>query len=491
MSNIKLDRYIIESFVLAYLHPRFDKPAPIPNLHREMWEMACSGASRIAIAAPRDHAKSTAITHSYTLAATLFGVKRFGVIFSNSWDIAVKFLRDIKSELIQNENINNDFGPIKFIKDTEDEIIVSCAAGDFCLMARGTDQSMRGLKWERKRPDFMVFDDPEGDEQVSSSERRAKFRDRVLEIFLPMGSEDLQVIWVDTIKHYDSMLERLMTDSMWTSKKYQAHKSFDDFSNILWPEKWPESRLREKRQLFINQGNENGYSREYLNIPMTDKGAYFRVEDSLPMRESDYQKNDSEGSLSYIAAADFAFTTNKRSDYTVFGVAGIDSSGDICVVDVRRDRISSDEIVEEMISITKRYDVQMFGVPAGKDFEAFSPFLESQMRKSGIFVPVEKIPDTKDKPSKCQAFRGYHRMGMVRFDKNSDWWLTVDDEMRKFTTEGAKSGHDDIIDMLGVLGHCIQKVSRPATEEEEEELLYYRTRTDESFDDGRNLITGY
>jgi hypothetical protein len=82
-------------------------------------------------------------------------------------------------------------------------------------------------------------------------------------------------------------------------------------------------------------------------------------------------------------------------------------------------------------------------------------------------------------------------MGMVRFDKEADWWLTVDDEMRKFTMEGAKSGHDDIIDMLGVLGHCIQKVSRPETEEEEEEILYYNMKISEGSDDGRCAITGY
>lgn len=486
---IKLDRYVVESFVLAYLQNQFDKPAPIPKMHKEMWEMACSGKPRVAIAAPRNHAKSTAITHSLTLAKTLFGEKRFGVIFSNSWDIAVKFLTSIKSELALNEDIQRDFGPIKFVKDTEDEIIVQCLSGSFCLMARGTDQGTRGLKWGNLRPDYMVFDDPEGDEQVANPERRIKFRSRVLEVFLPMGGPELQVIWVDTIKHYDSMLERLMTDSMWVSKKYQAHKSFDDFSELLWPAKWTEQMLRDARQMFMNQGNENGYSREYLNIPMTDKGAYFRVEDSLPMREIDYAVHQDKG-LSYVAAGDFAFTKNKRSDYTVLGVAGIDSAGNVCLVDVRRDRIAADEIVDEMLAITKRYDVQMFGVPVGKDFESFKPFLESQSRKEGIYVPIEMIPDSQDKPSKCQAFRGYHRMGMVRFDKEAEWWLTVDDEMRKFTMEGAKSGHDDIIDMLGILGQCIKKVARPDTVEEEEELEYYRISHD-SMDDGRCPITGY
>lgn len=489
--TVKLNSRIIEGFVLAYLHSRFNHPAETPELHREMWDMACSGENYVAIAAPRGFAKSTAITHSFTIAAMLFGAKEFGLILSSTWDISCRFLKDIKSELYSNDDLIADFGPFKFIKDTEDEIIVSCAAGMFCLMARGAEQDVRGLKWERKRPDLMIFDDAETDEQVASPDRREKFRDRVLNVWLPMGSENLQVLWVGTVMHYDSMLERLLSDSMWLSKRYQAHKAFDDFSELLWPDKWNEDRLRKRRQVYINQGNENGYSREYLNIPMTEKGAYFRPEDSLAMRDQDYDNNDTDGKLTYLAAGDFAFSKAKRADYTVFGVAGIDCNGDINIVDVRRARMASDEIVDEMIAITKRYDIQMFGVPQGKDFESFRPFLESRMREESTYVPIELIPDSKDKPTKCQAFRGYHRMGMIRFDKNAEWWLTVDDEMRKFTMEGAKSGHDDIVDMLGVLGHCIQRVTRPDTEEEENELEYYRSQREENFDDGRSPWTGY
>ena len=492
MSKIKLTGELIEGFVLSYLHSRFDEPAPVPDMHREMWADACAGHPRLAWAGPRNSAKSTAITHCLTLAETMFGVEDFGLILSGTYDAAVKYLKDIKSELYSNDELIADFGPIKFERDTEDEIIVSCYAGRFCLMARGAEQDVRGLKWEGKRPGVITFDDAETDDMVMNPERRIKFRERVLNVWLPMGNDSVKVRWVDTIKHFDSFLERLMTDSMWKTRRYRAHKGFDDFSELLWPEKWPEAKLREKRQLYINQGNENGYSREYLNQPMVMQGAYFRPDDSLAFRDEDY-KGWEKGELTFIASADFAFTISRRSDYTVFIVAGLNDNGDILIGDVRREKMASDGIVEDMINLTMRYDLQMFGVPGGKDFETFRPFLEGQMADAddgkGVYVPVEIVPDTKDKPSKCQAFRGYHRMGKVRFDKKAEWWLTVDDEMRCFTAAGAMSGHDDVIDALGILGNIVRKASRPDTPEEADDMFWAQAKKQER--QGRNRTTGY
>jgi hypothetical protein len=63
-----IDEDHIYGFSAGLLAAKYDNPKPIPPFHDEMWKLCCSDTSKVAIAAPREHAKSTAITHAYLLA---------------------------------------------------------------------------------------------------------------------------------------------------------------------------------------------------------------------------------------------------------------------------------------------------------------------------------------------------------------------------------------------------------------------------------------
>ncbi len=56
---------MIAGFTQTFLLKHYDNPVPIPDFHRELWEDCCSDSKRVAIAAPRNHAKSTAISLSF------------------------------------------------------------------------------------------------------------------------------------------------------------------------------------------------------------------------------------------------------------------------------------------------------------------------------------------------------------------------------------------------------------------------------------------
>ena len=81
---IELTKDLIKGFVGSCLVSGFDGSKAIPPLHEEMLDLCCSKHKYIAIAAPRRHAKSTAVTLSYTLASVLFRQSKFVVIVSDS-----------------------------------------------------------------------------------------------------------------------------------------------------------------------------------------------------------------------------------------------------------------------------------------------------------------------------------------------------------------------------------------------------------------------
>ena len=157
----------VYGFSESLLKWRYDNPAPTPDFHRELWGMCCSSHRLVAIAAPRGHAKSTAITHAYTLANVCFREAQYVMIVSDTEEQATLFLEDIKNELLENQNLRTLFKINKFLKDTGTDVIVQMDDGHlFRIIAKGSMQKIRGRKWRSKRPDLIVGDDLENDEIV-------------------------------------------------------------------------------------------------------------------------------------------------------------------------------------------------------------------------------------------------------------------------------------------------------------------------------------
>lgn len=151
---------VVQGFSQSLLQKSFDAASNSPPAHYEWWELFCQKAPQVAVSAPRNHAKSTALTYSYTLASVLFRERSYVLIVSDTVSQASQFLNDIKQCLAENEQIRSLFKIKEFLKDTEDDIIVICEDGHmFRIQAKGAEQKLRGLKWNNKRPDLLMCDD--------------------------------------------------------------------------------------------------------------------------------------------------------------------------------------------------------------------------------------------------------------------------------------------------------------------------------------------
>ena len=276
--------------------------------------MCTSDAKCVAISAPRGHAKSTAITFSYVLASVLFREHEYVIIVSNTNSQSVLFLQDIKKELQENKQIQQMFhlrldekGELLMNKDTEDDFIVETQDGhQFRLTAKGSEQKLRGMKWGNKRPDLIIGDDMEDDEQVLNRERREKFRNWIYGALIPSLSKNGKFRVVGTILHLDSFLERQMPDEnhyytvntplktymtkrrgAWWVAKYRAHPSLTEYSPTLWKERYDDRHFKDLYADYVKQGIQDVYSREYLNTPIDESHAYFKRGDFLAMKPED------------------------------------------------------------------------------------------------------------------------------------------------------------------------------------------------------------
>lgn len=506
---MKLSAGVIEGFVQSILYSKFDEAVETPEWHKEAWKICTSKERMVALAAPRGHAKTTGVTVCYGLATLLFRERKFMLLVSDTETQAAMFLGYFKEHLSDNDSLIDLFGvkrgpdgKVRFIKDTETDIIVEMDDGHkFRVIAKGAEQKLRGLIWSGSRPDIILCDDMENDELVMNKDRREKMRRWFYSALLPCKSASGIVRIVGTILHMDSLLERLMpkTYSKWTrqnelktwseirtagwfSIKYKAHNS--DFTEILWPGRWTAAKLQAERDNYIAQGLPDAYSQEYLNVPLDESVSYFKRSDFL------HETEDDKGiQLRYYVTVDLAISEHERADYSVFIVAGVDEHKTLHIKQVIRERLDAREIVDTLIALQRIYDPEVVGIEDMQVSKSIGPFLREEMVKTGVFLNVLQLKHGgKDKIARARSIQARMRAKTIKFDKSADWYNLFEEELTRFP----RDVHDDQVDAFAYLGLLLDKVVEAPTQQEIEDEEYAdELRESDWIGSGRSAVCGY
>ena len=230
-----LGAFDLEYFGRAYLGHYFTTPAPAfhadlddiwlqgvmkgmnPTEHAK--EISRAKGCRRAIEAPRGHAKSTTFTFKDDLHAALYGYKHYIIILSDSSEQAEGFLTDIKDELEENAALREDFG----------ELIGNVWKSSVALLANGTKieaigsgKKIRGRRHKQWRPDLIVCDDLENDENVATKEQRTKLLNWYDKAVSECGDTYTDIVYIGTLLHFDSLLANVCRKAEYKSVKYQG-----------------------------------------------------------------------------------------------------------------------------------------------------------------------------------------------------------------------------------------------------------------------------
>lgn len=482
----KLTAELIEGFAGTFLSPMYDDAQPTPDLHRIGWNIYASDVEQAAMAAPRGHAKSTAFTHDYVLAEVLFRSSEYVILVSSNEEMAIEHLGDIARELTENEDLIEAFQIEGLVTSAKTDIIVKCRDGHlFRIIARGSGQKMRGRKWNGKRPGLIVCDDLEDDEQVENKERRDKFRRWFYRALKPALRKGGKIRIHGTILHEDSLLARIMKDKTWVTSFHRAHKSFDDFSEILWPGQFSEQRLRALRQSFIEQFDAAGYSQEYLNDPFDNSEAYLRKEDFIAATTEEL-----EADRRVCIGCDFAVSKKAKANRTSFTVGGLGVNNELVVVGQSVDRWDTTEWIEEMFRLNEVFAPEMFFVEDGVIWKSIEPYLLLEMRKRGIFLNYKPMASIKDKATNGRSLQKRMRAKAVKFDKLATWYAGYEHEMLRFTGM-SDATLDDQFDSTAILSRGFDEFAVVEAEDFMDEEELYRSKTGPAEGQGRDSTTGY
>jgi hypothetical protein len=208
----------------------------------------------------RELAKSTR-TMMEVLFLTLTGKKKNVLIISNSYDNAERLLLPYMVNLEANNRIINDYGDQENIGTwTNGEFITKKGAA---FRAIGAGQSPRGTRNEAARPDVILFDDLDTDEDCRNIDIIDQHWNWVQEAVIPTRSvsNPLLVIWCGNVIAEDCCVVRARE----FADKVEQVNIRDGNGKSTWPEKNSEADIDRVLSLISYASQQ----KEYFNNPMS------------------------------------------------------------------------------------------------------------------------------------------------------------------------------------------------------------------------------
>jgi predicted phage terminase large subunit-like protein len=290
--DAELDRLIslsmIRSDVMAKVFFPEIFPAPFsPNLHLKVCTALDSLAKKVNIAAPRGFGKTSIVLYGYLARKILFRETRFVVFISYSSTHAELQTESLKRELLANTMVRKVFGSIrvgdidtKELTGLDDEFSRSAwvAFGNTLVLPRGYGQQVRGILWRSRRPDLIIFDDLEDRKLLRSKEQREQIRTWFFSEptkCISRYEKDYRMVYIDTLKHEDSLLRRNMDSEDWMSVTLEA---CDDNLQPTAPEYMDAEEIKKEYEAHKSAGQLDTFFREYRNLPMSTEGQPFPPE---------------------------------------------------------------------------------------------------------------------------------------------------------------------------------------------------------------------
>jgi predicted phage terminase large subunit-like protein len=463
----------LEFFGKAYFPQYFSRRTP--DFHRELdalWyqrvlknetpdnpetveQISRMPGSKQAVAAPRGHAKSTNVTFKDVMHATLYGYKHYIIILSDASDQTEGFLENIRTEIEENAAIKEDFGDLVGSKAWRNNVLLT--ATDIKIEGISSGKKIRGRKHRNWRPDLLVLDDIENDENVLTAEQRKKLKNWFFKAVSKAGDDYTDIFYIGTLLHYDSLLANILKNPGYKSRKYKAviswaarrdlwdqwEEIYTDLDNedheadakayyeanraemldgteVLWEDKLSYYDLMVMR---VTEG-EASFNSEEQNEPINPEDCLFQEEwfDWFNPLEIDFSKD-----FLFYGFVDPSLgkkSAKRKSDFsTIITLAKHIKSGYLYDLDADIERRHPDKIITDVLE-KERWLRQTFGrgfTKLGCETNQFQWFLKEKMAEASaaaeLYIPIVEVNQISDKVARIQTLQPDVKNKYIKFNK--------------------------------------------------------------------------
>jgi len=435
-------------------------------LYSKLPKLIHERGKKLALAAPRGEAKSTICAQLFVLWCVVNELVRYVPIIQATYTQAALTLETIKDELEDNPRLKLDFPEACGVGRVWNTGVI-VTSRNIKIHALGAGQRLRGLRHGANRPDLIILDDIENDENVAAPAQRDKLERWLHKAVLKMGPPDgsLTVLLIGTILHYDSVLARTLKKPTWESRTFKAiiewprrmdlwdtwgevlhndgettaiafynerKKDMDKGAIVSWPDKRPLVRLMAERYI-----DRSAFDSEYQNDPVNLQDAPFG-EITMWMSE--------DPEWVFFGTVDPSLgKTGKGRDPSAILVGGFNrKTGVLDVLEAKIAKRLPDKIIEDVIALQAQYKCMAWAVEAVQ----YQEFLRTELVKRGAArgIPIPAMPVTphRDKMLRIEALQPHVLNGLIRLHPSQQ---TLLQQLRHWP----KGDHDDGPDALEML----------------------------------------
>lgn len=476
----------LDSFI-TLVHPH----RVLGECHRELikWWMRPEAKSHQLVLLPRDHQKSALAAYRAAWEITKNPAVRILYISSTS-NLATKQLKFVKDILTCDqyrkywpEMVNKEES--KREKWTETEVSVDHpirkaeSVRDPTIFTAGLTTNIVGLHC-----DIAILDDVVVDDSAYTEEGRDKVRTQV-GYLASIASTDSRIWAVGTRYHpkdlYNDMREMIVeivgtdgdivdSNHLYEIYERQVETVGDGTGAFLWPRvqredgKWfgfNQKILATKKSQYPDVTK---FRAQYYNNPNDVSTAsissdMFQYYDKAMVRQRAGRWYFKDTRLNVFAAVDFAYSLNKKADYTAIVVVGLDHKNNYYVLDI--DRFKTTKISEYFDHILRAYSKWGFRKLRAETTAAQKAIVESlkadYIRVHGLALSIEDSTPRRAQGSKEERIEAILQSKYA----NLQMWHFKGGECNNLEEELVlqRPPHDDIKDCLA---SCVETAIAPA-----------------------------
>jgi predicted phage terminase large subunit-like protein len=420
---------------LTFFPDRFYMPFA-EGVHGKIFDLIDGPEQRVAIAAPRGYGKTSIVALALMARWILFHYTGFIVYINKSHDAASLQTENLRRELVTNKEIRAFFGSFKQREPNKaefDEVFSKKAwvAFNTLVWPRGAGQQVRGVLFKNDRPGLIIIDDLEDPEQVTNDDYRKKqyewlYAD-VIKAVPRIGplAKDWKIVYIDTLKHEDSVLQKLMNSPDWASIRLEA---CDDNFKSTAPGFISDEDIKKEWEQHVTAGQTDVFFRELRNLPISTKDAafrtdyfhYYNIPYGNPKREGDIETFDSEvqqnNNIETVVILDPAKTVKIHSAESAIVGIGIDlASAKIYIRDIISEKMYPDEIYNAMFGMAQRLGAKVLGIEETSLNEFIKQPIKNEMFKRGTFYELIwlKARGGMKKEHRVKELVPYYRGGYI------------------------------------------------------------------------------
>ncbi len=415
----------------------------------------------------RGSAKTTTISRLYPLWKLAKRETKFTILVSDTIDISIDNLLSIKIEIVRNQNYRYDFDISEGATWQTEQVTINIEKKLIKIKAYGSGKRIRGANFLGSRPDLIILDDIENDENVESKRQRDKlfnwFKKAILK--LPERTKTYELLVIGTILHHDSVLKRIekrkdfhtvnfplvisfprhleawhrlfKLDIKEARKQYKKRKIYYDTDFVL-----DDTRVNKFDVMMEYFEDKDSFMSELQNTPLSKESlifANYKTYSLLPLKID-----------AFFIAVDPSLGKSKKGDYFGLGYIAYSKEEKRFYCNINGFKIPAIDMIPKIIDLYIKLSKQ---APTTLAIEtvAFQDFYKDTVKlfakSSDIHIPIIEIKNTSSKEGRIQSIAPlvrdhtfvYHTSNIIMFEELDTY---------------PKSPHDDLLDTNEMAYRC-------------------------------------